>query len=193
MFTVLLVRLFASYKDHKVFIEQLGSRACGLNGYKTEKGTKIIAQHGDILQVLYGKHTYKIEFNPAPKPTAKQDKSVKRLLSQESEDEEENESQNLKKSKVSTTPNRIEMLPSTSKQTEPEAQGATSSSNSTGLGKDSTSENGTWEHFDNKTLYVYTNNGCQGRSKVNIYYYCHLLCFYVTTNVQLIFLTDSII
>ncbi|XP_016837662.1 uncharacterized protein F21D5.5 isoform X1 [Nasonia vitripennis] len=154
------VRLYASYEDHKVSVEQLGSRACGLNGFKTERGVRLVAQHGDRLEILYGKHPYKIEFNPAPKVNTESEKPKKRLLSQESE--EEDEPQSSKKSRMSEDGNGDQVSMEADESVE---AASTSSSN----GTMSKSENGTWEHYSNKTLYVYTSNGCTGRSKIAAY------------------------
>lgn len=141
-----------------MFVEQLGIRACGLNGFKTERGVRLVAQHGDRLEILYGKHPYKVEFNPAPKVNTESEKPKKRLLSQESE--EEDEAQSSKKSKMNDdTADQVNMEGNDSIET-----ASTTSSN----GNMSKSENGTWEHYSNKTLYVYTSDGCQGRSKVSL-------------------------
>ncbi|KZC14846.1 Bifunctional polynucleotide phosphatase/kinase [Dufourea novaeangliae] len=63
------VQLCADYQEYKVFIQQLGKRPCGFNGFKTRKDVKFIGNHEDCLEILYGKHTYQIEFNPPPPKT----------------------------------------------------------------------------------------------------------------------------
>ncbi|XP_058806617.1 uncharacterized protein F21D5.5 isoform X2 [Phymastichus coffea] len=159
------VRLCASYKDHKVFVEQLGSRASGLNGYKTEKGVKVVAQHGDRLEILYGRHPYQIEFNPPPLANIKREGTAKRLVSQESEDEDDNEPQRSKKFKLTSTAMGTEEDQLFSGQQTSTEHSSSDTNNEPG----SPSEYGEWEYFDNKTLYVYTSNGCQGRSKIAAY------------------------
>lgn len=61
--------MYADYEEYKVFIQQIGLRSCGFNGFKTSKDVKFIASHDDCLEMLYGKHTYQIEFNPPPVKT----------------------------------------------------------------------------------------------------------------------------
>ncbi|KAK9296462.1 hypothetical protein QLX08_009518 [Tetragonisca angustula] len=63
------VQLYADYEEYKVFIQQIGLRSCGFNGFKTSKDVKFIASHDDCLEMLYGKHAYQIEFNPPPVKT----------------------------------------------------------------------------------------------------------------------------
>ncbi|XP_012288871.1 uncharacterized protein F21D5.5 isoform X2 [Orussus abietinus] len=96
------VRLCASYTDHKVFVQQVGSRPSGLNGLKTQKGEKITAKNGDILEILYGKYPYRIEFNPPPEEKCEDTRRKKRTLesSTESIENGENESRHSKKSKI---------------------------------------------------------------------------------------------
>ena len=173
-FVILSVRLYASYVDQKVFVEQIGPRSSGLNGFKTEQGVKLIAQHGDCLEILYNKYPYKIEFNPPLKVKTENNKpKTKRLLSQDSE--EENESQASKKTKLKSHTDNSFAMATTEVQQSNEKSIDNGSETVSGVGTSSTSSinklgesagNGTWEHFSNKTLYVYTSNGCTGRSKV---------------------------
>lgn len=79
------VRLCADYAQHIVTVQQVGTRACGLNGFKTQKDVRVIAKHNDRLEILYGKHAYSIEFNPPPKKQHEQMFARKR--SYESDDE----------------------------------------------------------------------------------------------------------
>lgn len=164
------VRLLANYAERTVSIEQVGQRPSGLNGFKTVKGVKMVAQHGDRLEILYGKYPYKIEFNPLPTNNLTPRKLKKRLISQDSEDEDEGRS--LKKSKIiSDLTEKFDIDESLDKEktadsVEKNLGKKVSSTNSISKMTDST-ENGTWEYFD-KTLHVYTSQGCEGRSKVRI-------------------------
>lgn len=178
LFFFFAVKLLANYAERTVTVEQVGQRPSGLNGFKTDKGIKMTAQHGDRLEMVYGKYPYKIEFNPSPTKTISPRKIKKRLISQESEDEDE--SLSLKKSKfISDLSDKFDIDESIKTETkadsvEKKVGKVESSSNSVSKMSDS-SESGTWEYFD-KTLYVYTSQGCEGRPKVIIlfktsYYY----------------------
>lgn len=79
------VRLCADYTQYTVSVQQIGTRACGINGFKTQKDIRSIAKHNDHLEILYGKHVYQIEFNPPPKKQHEQIFTRKR--SYESHDE----------------------------------------------------------------------------------------------------------
>ncbi|XP_011506102.1 PREDICTED: uncharacterized protein F21D5.5 [Ceratosolen solmsi marchali] len=134
------VRLYANYDDHKVFIEQVGVRPCGFNGFKTKRGVKFIGQDGDCLELLYGKHAYKIGFTPPPMKNLGNLETHKRLLFDDTED---NEPLAMKKLKLKdNNGDKPDM-------------------------KDYS--NGKWEHFTNNTLFVYTSEGCEGRSKIAAY------------------------
>ncbi|KOC62530.1 Bifunctional polynucleotide phosphatase/kinase [Habropoda laboriosa] len=71
------VQLHADYEDYKVFIQQIGKRPCGFNGFKTRKDVRFIGKHEDCLEFLYGKHTYQIEFNPSPPKTLLSEKRTR--------------------------------------------------------------------------------------------------------------------
>lgn len=60
------VRLYASYANQTVFVQQIGKHSCGLNGFETKRDVKLVARHGDCLEILYGHYRYRIEFNPPP-------------------------------------------------------------------------------------------------------------------------------
>ncbi|KAI4503715.1 hypothetical protein M0802_001118 [Mischocyttarus mexicanus] len=79
------VRLCADYVQHIVTVQQVGTRACGINGFKTQKDDRLILKHNDSLEILYGKHIYQIEFNPPPKE--QNDETLARKRSYNSEDE----------------------------------------------------------------------------------------------------------
>lgn len=151
-------------------MEQLGQRPSGLNGFRTGKGVKMTAQHGDRLEILYGKYPYKIEFNPSSSTNNTPKRLKKRLISQDSEDEDE--ARSLKKSKfVSDLTDKFDIDKSSNKDktadsVEKNLDKVGSSTNSVSKMTES-SENGTWEYFE-KTLHVYTSEGCEGRSKVRI-------------------------
>ncbi|CAK9798741.1 Bifunctional polynucleotide phosphatase/kinase [Anthophora quadrimaculata] len=71
------VQLYADYQEYKVYIQQIGKRPCGFNGFKTRKDVKFIGKHDDCLELLYEKHTYQIEFNPAPPKTLLSEKRTR--------------------------------------------------------------------------------------------------------------------
>ena len=154
----------------------MGPSPSGLNGFKTERGARLAAQHGDRLEILYGKHPYKIEFNPPPKTSTDSEKIKKRLVSEVSD--EDDRALSSKRSKLMAD-SESQVDTQESKNVEKTAEttagildvaGPSNSSNYNG--KNSTvTETGTWEHYSNKTLYVYTSKGCEGRSKVRLHLY----------------------
>ncbi|XP_051154405.1 uncharacterized protein F21D5.5 isoform X2 [Leptopilina boulardi] len=162
------VRLFANYADQRVFVQQIGTHSSGLNGFKTEKNVKIVAQHNDRLEILYGKYPYLIEFNPPPVrgifvPNEKKrvhetdvenclkDKKIKKEYSFDSNDDSLNigsslDSQDnyLLESKKNLT---TEMPLESSKST----------------------DNEIWEEFGKGTCLVFSSKGLEGRSKIAAY------------------------
>ncbi|XP_043494941.1 uncharacterized protein F21D5.5 isoform X2 [Polistes fuscatus] len=81
------VRLCADYVQHIVTVQQVGTRACGINGFKTQKDNRLIVKHNDRLEILYGKHIYQIEFKPPPKEQNDQTHTLAQKRSYDSEDE----------------------------------------------------------------------------------------------------------
>lgn len=119
------------------------------------------------MEILYGKYPYKFEFNPPPKTKVQSEKPKKRLLSQDSQ--EDVESQSSKKSKVTSSINERLMGESSNKKSIDESIEADSDlagPSTSGTNAFDATSNGKWADFDKKTLYVYTSNGCKGRSKV---------------------------
>ncbi|XP_055377609.1 uncharacterized protein F21D5.5 isoform X2 [Condylostylus longicornis] len=60
-----------------------GANASGLNGFMIENGKNVKAVHGDIIEVLYGKYNYKIDFEPPPDTSKSKDSSIKDTLNSE--------------------------------------------------------------------------------------------------------------
>jgi hypothetical protein len=169
VFIILLVRLYASYADQKVFVQQIGTRPCGFNGFKTERGVKFIAQHGDCLEVLYGKHSYKIEFNPPPRRNLQSKKPIKRLLLEDSEDVE---SQSSKKFKTD-----IDVAYDMEESTSQSYYMPSTSISDDSMKVYNFTEGGKWEQFSDDTLFVYTSNSCKGRPKVRTFFLTSCLNF----------------
>ncbi|KAL7307670.1 hypothetical protein TKK_0000352 [Trichogramma kaykai] len=163
------VRLYASYDDDKVFVEQVGTRPSSVNGFKTEQGVRLAVQHGDYIEVLYGKYPYKIEFNPPPTINPIKD-NKKRLLIQDTQDEDsDNDTQSSKKAKVISA---TRVSPRKVKQNTMEnynLAGTSKSDDDDSASLSSVSQGGSWQELDNKHLLVYTSVGCEGRPKIAAY------------------------
>ncbi|XP_015599277.1 uncharacterized protein F21D5.5 isoform X2 [Cephus cinctus] len=82
------VRLYASYEDQRVFVQQVGTRSSGLNKFKTRRGVKLVSRHGDSLHILYGKYKYRIEFNPPPSKEELEKNSKRTIAELDKEDKE---------------------------------------------------------------------------------------------------------
>ena len=183
MFFILSVRLYANYADQKVFVQQVGPHPCGLNGFKTEKDVKVIAQHNDCLEILYGKYPYKIEFNPPPPRAIGPTLSKKRLRLLDSDGDENGKDKKLKKElDVDSNEDSFHMdLPESC----PDSQGEIASRIDKDLKMDGSSKEtesiivsessknseptnkDTWEEFGKGTCLVFTSKGVEGRSKVS--------------------------
>ncbi|XP_031835451.2 polynucleotide kinase 3'-phosphatase [Nomia melanderi] len=176
------VRLCADYQEYKVFIQQLGKRSCGFNGFKTRKDVKFIGQHEDHLEMLYGKYVYEIEFNPPPPKTLLPQKRT-RQIDRSTEDEEYTHKQ--AKLEDNLDDNRFvkeEHNGEKEKETKP-AKNTESSilkflkkpSMSSNKSKDGTNsvgekdEQSTWESKENGALLICTTKDVEGRSKIAAY------------------------
>lgn len=74
----------------QVTVEVLGVNPASLNGFMANQGTKVVAEHGDVLEIVYGRHAFEIVFKPPP--------AVKSEVKDEpNEDEETMESSNSSK------------------------------------------------------------------------------------------------
>ncbi|XP_043276603.1 uncharacterized protein F21D5.5 isoform X2 [Venturia canescens] len=178
------VRLFANYANGTVIIQQLGHHACGLNGYKTERGVKLIGKHSDRLEILYGQYPYCIEFNPPPVcPVEPQNGKKKRILTDsESKDSERSEKRPKKESSNESKPivatendpdkemdfvdklNTKEMLQELQRDNGEMGNGAEQPMD---IDSSAKTNNDFWEELG--TLMIYTAAGVQSRSKIAAY------------------------
>lgn len=156
----------ANYAEAIVTVQQLGTHACGFNGFKTQKDVRFVARHKDQLELLYGKHAYEIEFNPPPPA----DNITSRKRSHELEaDESGNRRKMLKLANFSDGESmdngeEVEEKLSTNGAHQ-ETLGAGPSGSSEGSSGESSSL-AKWESFDGGKLMVYTASSVQNRSKV---------------------------
>ncbi|XP_046824557.1 uncharacterized protein F21D5.5 isoform X2 [Vespa crabro] len=167
------VRLCADYLQHTVSVQQIGTRACGINGFKTQKDVRSIINHNDYLEILYGKHTYQIEFNPPPKE--KQNQKFLRKRSYDSEDESlsMNTTNSYKIRKVENecnatiqeTINKNDYSRNEEDNEELNSIASTSKGNDTDNNKTKGTE--LWEN--NKELLIYTSSNIQNRTKIAAY------------------------
>ncbi|XP_015437762.1 PREDICTED: uncharacterized protein F21D5.5 [Dufourea novaeangliae] len=174
------VQLCADYQEYKVFIQQLGKRPCGFNGFKTRKDVKFIGNHEDCLEILYGKHTYQIEFNPPPPKTFLPEKRP-RDTNVSTEDEYSCKVAKVAENNVKhSSPKKEEQEEETKKgknQTKsPEGilkflkKGDMSSGQSEQKGTSiNLDEHSSWESKDSGALLMYTTQGVEGRSKIAAY------------------------
>ncbi|XP_033227301.1 uncharacterized protein F21D5.5 isoform X3 [Belonocnema kinseyi] len=178
------VRLYANYADQKVIVQQVGIHPSGLNGYKTEKDVKIIAQHGDTLEILYGKYPYQVEFNPPPTRAIGTGKPEKRLRLADSDGEESKDKKLKKEFDFDSDEDSFHIdLPESC----PDSEGDILSRldkdlkmDDSGKGTESkilseSSKNSEptdadkWEESGKGSCLVFTSKGVQGRSKIAAY------------------------
>ncbi|XP_015191439.1 PREDICTED: uncharacterized protein F21D5.5 isoform X2 [Polistes dominula] len=168
------VRVCADYKQHIVTVQQVGTRACGVNGFKTKKDDRLIAKHNDRLEILYGKHIYQIEFNPPPKE--QNDQTLVKKRSYDSEDELLNTeiTNSCKMRKIEDESNTIvqetisnENNYSINGKDNNEINAIASTSKENDVDNSTMKITGLWE--SNKELLIYTPQNVQNRSKIAAY------------------------
>ncbi|XP_055905980.1 uncharacterized protein F21D5.5 [Eupeodes corollae] len=60
----------------QVTLEVLGVNPCALNGFMADQGTKVVALHGDVLEIVYGRHPFEIVFKPPPPTLSSEEKPM---------------------------------------------------------------------------------------------------------------------
>lgn len=156
----------ANYAEATVTVQQIGTHACGFNGFKTQKDVRFVARHTDRLELLYGKYAYEIEFNPPPR--LENVTSRKRSYELE-EDEIGNKSKMLKLDNLSDKESKNDGQEVRGKLS---ANGIYSSEEtltagpSRSLEESDSSTSAQWESFDSGKLMVYTASSVQNQSKV---------------------------
>lgn len=171
-----VVQLYADYEEYKVFIQQIGFRSCGFNGFRTSKDVKFTASHDDCLEMLYGKHVYQIEFNPPPVKTPFLSK--KRSRDSEMSNENEESSHKIVKTKDNNKDEKSEEEePQTEVKRKQNDQGILKyikkSKTTSNEFKDEDNmidldnEQVTWESKASGAVLICTTQGVESRSKVN--------------------------
>ena len=194
------VRLYANYQEYKVFIQQIGKRYCGFNGFKTRKEVKFIGKHNDCLEILYGKFAYQIEFNPPPAKSLLPEKRAR-------ESEVSNEADQSSRKVAKLDPDDVKPADRKEEHKKEEVKkGETHAKDTDGIlkflirdkmnvgrsdDKESTNLDGeldTWESKDSGSLLIYTRQGVEGRSKIAAYDMDGTL---ITTRSGLVFPKDT--
>lgn len=164
---ILTVRLCANYADAIVTVQQIGTHACGFNGFKTQKDVRFVAKHNDHLELLYGRYAYKIEFNPPP---ATANFITRKRSYQLGVDESESKSKMLKLDDCSAekTENNSEEEAKLFSNGAPSDETTPSAGCSMHLKENDSDSNVTakWETLDGGKLMIYTAASVQNRSKV---------------------------
>lgn len=60
------VELNVDMQEAIIKLKVLGINPCGINGLMALHSTECELQHGDILEVIYGRHPFEVVFKPAP-------------------------------------------------------------------------------------------------------------------------------
>ncbi|EDV91399.1 uncharacterized protein F21D5.5 [Drosophila grimshawi] len=60
------LQLQVNLPSASIKLKVVGLNPCGINGVMAPQHTKCELQHGDLLEIVYGRHPYKVLFNPAP-------------------------------------------------------------------------------------------------------------------------------
>lgn len=174
------VQLYADYEEHKVFIQQIGLRPCGFNGFKTRKDVKFIGDHDDNLEILYGKHIYQIEFNPPPFKTAlaKKRNRVTEICNENEEnshkivkvedDNIQNEDHKTQEKEARIEKNHIKNTHDISKFINRNKIISDKLEDIDNM-IDLDTEQDTWESKESGALLIYTTQGVESRSKIAAY------------------------
>lgn len=172
------VRLYANYQEYKVFVQQVGKRCCGFNGFKTRKELKFIGKHNDRLEILYGKYAYQIEFNPPPVKTLLPEKRARELEASNEADQSSRKVAKLDSDDAKPADCKEEYKKEEAKKGKKHAKhtdgilkflirdkmDAGKSEDKDGTNLDGDQD--TWESKDSGSLLIYTRQGVEGRSKV---------------------------
>lgn len=67
------LQLHVDMENGSVRLKVLGLNPCGINGVMAMQNTECDLQHGDLLEVVYGRHPFEVFFNPPPDAEAKSD------------------------------------------------------------------------------------------------------------------------
>ncbi|KAL2715400.1 uncharacterized protein V1478_015098 [Vespula squamosa] len=166
------VRLCADYLQHTVSVQQVGTRACGINGFKTQKDVRSIVKHNDCLEILYGKHIYQIEFNPPPKEKHNQKFVRKRSYDMEDESLSIDATNSFKMRKIEDECNAtIQETDKNDYSRNEQDNEKLNSTASTSKGNDTdnykTKTTDLWEK--NKELLIYTPSNVPNRTKIAAY------------------------
>ncbi|XP_018021176.1 uncharacterized protein F21D5.5-like isoform X2 [Hyalella azteca] len=194
------VEITCNFPAFKCVLMQLGSNPSALNGNLLKKKTPLLANHGDILEVLAGSHKYRIEFDPPP-PTSTEDKppdfnlepscdsdKLKSSLGEGSISEEDSISKVLVEVKRDPTLSILKSMPKV-KAVEPKA--TTTRKRETSANEDSSTKKlkteGFWKSVESGDLLIYNANLSPGSQKVAAYDMDGTL---ITTQSGRVFATD---
>ncbi|XP_073816232.1 polynucleotide kinase 3'-phosphatase isoform X2 [Musca autumnalis] len=91
------VQLDVDMENAKINLKVLGLNPCGINGLMGLQHTQCELQHGDVLEVVYGRHPFEVHFKPPPeveKPLASCNKENMEVDAQGEEEEDPIEKEN---------------------------------------------------------------------------------------------------
>lgn len=64
------LQLMVDLNAAKIQLKVLGLNPCGINGLMAMQETVCEVKHGDILEIIYGRHPYEVVFKPPPQNTS---------------------------------------------------------------------------------------------------------------------------
>lgn len=141
----------------------MGTHSSGLNGFKTPKNVKLVAKHGDCIEILYNKFLYRVEFNPPPQEEKAENINLKKRVYESSSENEEvdgDESEVTKKSKIENNGTDAEMKDNTVGRYVQKLDDADY------LDGAKIVKEQFWEDED-RALLIFNSKGVEGRSKVS--------------------------
>ncbi|XP_020298299.1 uncharacterized protein F21D5.5-like isoform X2 [Pseudomyrmex gracilis] len=162
------VRLCANYAKAIVTVDQIGTHASGLNGFKMEQNVRFVAKHTDHVELLYGKYAFEIEFNPPPQTEDSERKPRFYKLEEIDVDEAK---PNTKMLELHYNCSDKE-LDNNRKEKECSSKGDDSTQTTTAVDSPiitESSDNAEWESIDGGKLLIYTPSSVQNQGLVAAY------------------------
>ncbi|KAM8706618.1 hypothetical protein ACLKA7_010822 [Drosophila subpalustris] len=82
------LQLQVDLKRGSIQLKVLGLNPCGINGVMAMQHTECELMHGDILEIVYGRHPYEVVFNPIPASETNSQETEEHISTKDASEEE---------------------------------------------------------------------------------------------------------